>query len=58
MARPYMRYALPGELDVRTCLAQHIGITNEEVVQHFVEATKGKGGVERKVLDILQIIST
>lgn len=53
-ARPYMRYALPGEADIQKYWDQHVSITREEVVQYFVEVTKGKDGVERKVLDFLK----
>ena len=54
-----MRYALPSQESIRLYVTQDtpgsggLAVTRDQVLQHFEQQTKGKGGVRDKVSEVL-----
>lgn len=54
-----MRYALPSQENIMNYVTQDIpgggglAVTRDQVLQHFEQQTKGKGGVQDKIAEVL-----
>lgn len=54
-----MRYALPSQETIRLHVTQDtpgsggLALTRDQVLEHFEQQTKGKGGVRDKVAEVL-----